>query len=48
MAHVLGHVIVAITPPGDLEADARKVAEQEHVRHERIATVIESTELREF
>jgi hypothetical protein len=34
--------------PADLEAGAEKVAEQEHVRHERIAAVIESTELREF
>ena len=34
--------------PADLEAGAAKVAEQEHERHERIAEVIESTELREF
>ncbi|MBN9623554.1 MAG: ROK family protein, partial [Actinobacteria bacterium] len=34
--------------PADLEAGAAAVAEQEQERHERIADVIESTELREF
>ena len=34
--------------PAEMEAGAAKVAEQEHDRHERIAEVIESTELREF
>jgi len=34
--------------PADLEAGAAAVAEQEHQRHESIAEVIESTELREF
>lgn len=34
--------------PADLEAGFAEVAEQEHDRHERIAEVIESTELREF
>jgi hypothetical protein len=34
--------------PAELEAGAAAVAEQEQTRHERIAEVIESTELREF
>jgi hypothetical protein len=34
--------------PADLEAGFAKAAEQEQARHERIAEVIESTELREF
>lgn len=34
--------------PAQLEAGFQQVAEQEHVRHERIAEVIESTELRAF
>jgi hypothetical protein len=34
--------------PGQLEAGAAAVAAQEHDRHERIAEVIESNELREF
>jgi hypothetical protein len=34
--------------PADLEAGFAKAAGQEHIRHERIAEVIESTELREF
>lgn len=34
--------------PAELEAGAAAVAEQEHQRHEAIAAVIESTELREF
>lgn len=34
--------------PADLEAGFAEVSEQEHQRHERIAEVIESTELREF
>jgi len=34
--------------PADLETGFAKAAEQEQARHERIAEVIESTELREF
>jgi hypothetical protein len=34
--------------PADLEASFEAVAAQEHERHERIAEVVESTELREF
>jgi hypothetical protein len=34
--------------PAELEAGAAAVAAQEHQRHESIAQVIESTELREF
>ena len=34
--------------PADLEAGFAAAAEQEQARHERIAEVIESTELREF
>jgi hypothetical protein len=34
--------------PAELEAGFAAAAEQEQVRHERIAEVIESTELREF
>jgi hypothetical protein len=34
--------------PAELEAGVAQVAEQEQERHERIAEVIESTELREF
>lgn len=34
--------------PAQLEGSVQQVADQEHVRHDRIAEVIESTELRSF